>query len=1046
MYIIESDVSITTSAKNALELSSYYKNNYFNFKNNLEHYIYNADDVLKTYLKDEILLNLNDKESPEFNKFQIILDEINSKIIFDILVQDMKNQEQIEKEILLEETTNETSNITREQIIEYLSTELKCLDNTEFDKNLFAPIIEKIKEKDNELSFLLRDKTADINLNNINGVDTSSVNLLTKAERFYEKIYSQISFEEKENLINGLKNSSRYNILYNSLFAINLEPRTGKQLERGHETERKDYFAKGTYLSENKNPIWKPNFVASLQSAGSSVAGATLVAGFGSKGASLAGLIYNKVRLSQLDDIEWINFKKEIINNHKCYALREKIAFDDEKREIHHIYTKNHHLVASEIKIAPMLLDLTSDNPLKILKTEEELSNAEKLLEQNTQANLITSFDDLKMLIIKDSQNINNLTFKNIKDKGRLQSDRVDNYPDEDFQALCHVYKNERITANELQTRNSNLSELIHCISYSAKPEDEGKNNKISQVQAANLNMLEHQFFNEVGNAYIKTKKILRDELLIVTGATRKSPFSFDALNGFIVGKDTLAYEWVETNSKLREFNQTGSLSPNKSIEQIEKDFNSSSITNEDNSNSIEDLIKSMPKPKLELDDILEDDTETKTYFGDDYENKSINEKLEIIENRVLEDYKVFLFGNLGQNVINTQMETERALNTFRTNNSQKEQAFSIMLEGLKKTTPNKEFTLEPIVRDIILKVLPQNIKTTNEQARLAITEIVQGFMSSLAVQHLENATNLANNIEALKAERIKNSTLLEDLNKTNEENLKLQNEVLDLSDNLNKNILALEDTRIELTVASELLQEQLLTNSKLEKHINEVQDNIKILMDNLQKITGTEIFEFADITSAVNNMKLEQLAQINSLNDNINNLQQQNNSLVSLIEDQKIAIQTLEENITNKTTIINHLTENLNSANAKINDLENTNNHLTENLNSANAKINDLENTNNHLTENLNSANAKINDLTVEKDNLEQKYKDLLEKYNEQNQDYHSLGATVERFNKQFKEMLETIKNLTEENEYLKSLKLDDKKTEEDSEEDNLFSNINRR
>lgn len=1026
MYVIESDVSVTTSAKNALELSSYYKNNYFNFKNNLEHYTYNVDDVLKTYLKDEILLNLDDKESPEFNKFQIILDEINSKIIFDILVQDMKNQEQIEKEIILEETTNETSNITREHIIEYLSTELKCFNNADFDKNLFTPIIEKIKEKNNEISFLLRDKTADIALNNINGVDTSSVNLLTKAERFYEKIYSQISFEEKENLINGLKNSSRYNILYNSLFAINLEPRTGKQLERGHETERKDYFAKGTYLAENKNPIWKPNFVASLQSAGSSVAGATLVAGFGSKGASLAGLIYNKIRLSQLDDTEWTNFKKEIISNHKCYALREKIAFDDEKKEIHHIYAKNHHLVASEIKIAPMLLDLTSDSPLKILKTEEELNNAEKVLKQNAQANLITTLDDLKMLVIKDSQNINNLTFKNIKDKGRLQSDRVDNYPDEDFQTLCHVYKNERITANELQTRNSNLSELIHCISYSAKPEDEGKNNKISQVQAANLNMLEHQFFNEVGNAYIKTKKILRDELLIVTGATRKSPFSFDALNGFIIGKDTLAYEWVEANSKLREFNQTGSLSPNKSIEQIEKDYNSSSenIVKEKN---IEDLIKSMPKPKLEIDDILDDSSEVKVTFdfGDDnFENKSVEEKLEIIENRVQEEYKTFLFGNLGQNVINTQIETERALNTFRTNNSQKEQAFSIMLEGLKKTTPNKEFTLEPIVRDIILKVLPQNIKTTNEQARLAITEIVQGFMSSLATQHLENATNLAINIEALKAERIRNSTLLEDLNKSNEENSKLQNEVLDLSDNLNKNIIALEDTKLELTIASELLQEQLLANNKLEKHIDEVENNINVLISNLQKITGLEILEFTNIASAVEHMKLEQLAQINSLNENIKQLQQQNISLANLVEDQKTAIKTLEENITSKTTLINN---------------------LTENLNNANIKIDNLENANSNLITRLNNANSKIDYLTAEKDTLEQKYKELEENYKERTKEWNSLGRTVERFNEQFKEMNEIIKNLTKENDELKASKIQ-KVENKDLEDDNLFSNINRR
>lgn len=1023
MYVIESDISITTSAKNALELSYHYKDNYFNFKNHLEHYTYNVDDVLKTYLKDEILLNLDDKESPEFNKFQIILDEINSKIIFDILVQDMKNQEQIEKEILIEETTNEASNITREQIIEYLSTEIKCFDNVEFDKNLFTPIIEKIKEKDNELSFLLRDKTAGITLGNINGVNTSSVNLLTKAERFYEKIYSQISFKEKENLINGLKNSGRYNILYNSLFAINLEPRTGKQLERGHETERKDYFAKGTYLAENKNPIWKPNFVASLQSAGSSVAGATLVAGFGSKGASLAGLIYNKVRLSQLDDAEWTNFKKEIIDNHKCYALREKIAFDDEKKEIHHIYTKNHHLVASEIKIAPMLLDLTSDNPLKILKTEEELSNAEKLLKQNTQANLITTLDDLKMLIIKDSQNINNLTFKNIKDKGRLQSDRVDNYPDEDFQALCHVYKNERITANELQTRNSNLSELIHCISYSAKPEDEGKNNKISQVQATNLNMIEHQFFNEVGNAYIKTKKILRDEVLIVTGATRKSPYSFDALNGFIVGKDTLAYEWVETNSKLREFNQTGSLSPNKSIEQIEKDYNSSG-ENTVKENNIEKLIKSMPKPKLELDDILEDNIETDSYFGEDFDSKTIDEKIEIIENRVLEEYKVFLFGNLGQNVINTQIETERALNTFRTNNSQKEQAFNIMLEGLKKTTPNKEFTLEPIVRDIILKVLPQNIKTTNEQARLAITEIVQGFMSSLATQHLENATNLATNIEALKAERIKNSTLLEDLNKTNEENTKLQKEVLGLSEDLNKNIIALEDTKIELTVASELLQEQLLTNNKLEKHIDEVENNINVLINNLQKITGLEIFEFTNIASAVEHMKLEQLAQISSLNEDINQLQQQNTSLTNLVEEQKTAIKTLEETMTSKIVVIDN---------------------LTENLNSANTKIENLENTNKNLVENLNNANNKINDLTIEKDDLEQKYKELLEKYNEQRKEYLAQNEAFWNLNKHLKDMSATVQQLQDENEELKASNPTPKKTNAAS-DDNLFSNTNRR
>ncbi|MBZ7990158.1 hypothetical protein AVBRAN12635_09840, partial [Campylobacter sp. RM12635] len=73
---------------------------------------------------------------------------------------------------------------------------------------------------------------------------------------------------------------------------------------------------------------------------------------------------------------------------------------------------------------------------------------------------------------------------------------------------------------------------------------------------------------------------------------------------------------------------------------------------------SIEDLIKSMPKPKLELDDILEDNIEA--YFGEDFDSKTIDEKIEIIENRVLEEYKKKLLdSSLNQNTINNKTKPE---------------------------------------------------------------------------------------------------------------------------------------------------------------------------------------------------------------------------------------------------------------------------------------------------------------------------------------------------------------------------------------------------
>ncbi|ULO04601.1 relaxase/mobilization nuclease domain-containing protein [Campylobacter sp. RM12651] len=128
---------------------------------------------------------------------------------------------------------------------------------------------------------------------------------------------------------------------------------------------------------------------------------------------------------------------------------------------------------------------------------------------------------------------------------------------------------------------------------------------------------------------------------------------------------------------------------------------------------SIEDLIKSMPKPKLELDDILEDNIEA--YFGEDFDSKTIDEKIEIIENRVLEEYKKKLLdSSLNQNTINNKTKPEKTLNIFKP--KQKEQ--EIINEKIRKMNSYK-ITLEMLIqKEKARKEEEQMIKELQEELK----------------------------------------------------------------------------------------------------------------------------------------------------------------------------------------------------------------------------------------------------------------------------------------------------------------------------------------
>lgn len=184
----------------------------------------------------------------------------------------------------------------------------------------------------------------------------------------------------------------------------------------------------------------------------------------------------------------------------------------------------------------------------------------------------------------------------------------------------------------------------------------------------------------------------------------------YDNKNGY--------YSKNDTQNKINNFriNQGAkSNTQNKELEKLEKDY----LVLKKKRNqilakrykvkqiSLEDLIKTMPRPKLEIDDNLEDTSKLNEIFGFD-NNKTFEEKLEIIENRVQETYKTLL-PIFKPTITNTQNE-DLALKKLEIINEKikKMMSYKITLEMLiQKEKARKE-------EERMIKELQEELKRIN--------------------------------------------------------------------------------------------------------------------------------------------------------------------------------------------------------------------------------------------------------------------------------------------------------------------------------------------